>query len=428
VTPTAPAPPPSPKAGERPLRARLRAAFSLRDNVRRLLVPPEGHLRAIDGLRALSILWVIVFHAGWYARFFMPLDAWTSLLLAGWMLPSWRGDFGVDVFFVLSGFLIGTLLLDELGSRGRIGLARFYVRRLFRLWPALLVVLAFSAVFRDDHAGMSWANALYVSNFVPVERVAMGWTWSLSIEEQFYLVCPWLLIALAARSPRWRALALAALCAALAGVTAWVVVRHGLRPWDAEIVTNVDVKRWALAFDVIYDKPWTRGGALLVGVASAALHRAPGFMAALSRARLGGVLVLLLGLATMAAATHWPLAVGASRTIEIAYLASFRTAFAAGVAAVMLLSLSTHPAGRILAWPLSSRLLYPVSQLAYGAYLVNPIVCEYVHAALRGHATSAAGAMLAFMPADTLVTLAVAAALHLLVERPFMLLRPRAPG
>ncbi|MGH7296154.1 MAG: acyltransferase family protein, partial [Polyangiaceae bacterium] len=174
-------------------------AFSLDRNVRALFVPPDGagHLRPLDGVRALSILWVVVFHAGWYAAWHIPPSTYVAMLVSPAMLPVWRGDFGVDVFFVLSGFLIAGMLADEKARTGRVRLGLFYVRRLLRLWPALVVAVAADVIVIGDHRAMAWANLLYVSNFVPIASAAMGWTWSLAIEEQFYLLWPLALGALA---------------------------------------------------------------------------------------------------------------------------------------------------------------------------------------------------------------------------------------
>jgi len=138
---------------------------------------------SLDGLRGLAILAVIWHHAG---------GAASQAILAR------RGFLGVDLFFVLSGFLIVTLLLRERDARGDIHLPRFYARRALRIFPlyyALLGLVAAALAFRP---GASWAAAYwqklpfyltYLSNWIP-DATLLAVTWSLAAEEQFYLVWP----------------------------------------------------------------------------------------------------------------------------------------------------------------------------------------------------------------------------------------------
>jgi len=149
---------------------------------------------ALDGIRAFAILAVIAFH----------------LRLPGFA----AGQIGVNVFFVLSGFLITSILLREVDSTGAVRLRRFFARRALRLLPALFTMIAVVVVYTlavrpaATHApllrAVPWV-VFYAGNW---ERIAhgtdsLGWfghTWSLSIEEQFYLLWPLVLIALA----KWR--------------------------------------------------------------------------------------------------------------------------------------------------------------------------------------------------------------------------------
>src|SRR3954447_21715770 len=161
--------------------------------------PSFGYLRALDGLRALAVASVVLFHAG---------------------IAGLRGGFlGVDTFFVLSGFLITSLLLTERLAHGRIDLRRFWTRRARRLLPALLTMLLATVVagrFLLDSDALSllrvdaWAALGYVANWRMIFRgtgyVAataapspLQHTWSLGIEEQFYLLWPLLIVALMAR-------------------------------------------------------------------------------------------------------------------------------------------------------------------------------------------------------------------------------------
>ena len=144
----------------------------------------------LDGLRGVAILLVIGHH--------LILDG--HRLLAG-------GFVGVNLFFVISGALITTLLLREHRETGGINLAAFYLRRATRLLPALVVMLAFCVAFTalfwsPDHARNLRADALYalffLSSWVTTSRPMwlLSTTWSLSIEEWYYLVWPVTLLAL----------------------------------------------------------------------------------------------------------------------------------------------------------------------------------------------------------------------------------------
>lgn len=158
-----------------------------------------GYRADLEGLRAVAILLVVAVHAG---------------------VPWLRGGFvGVDVFFVLSGFLITGLLVKEVAGTGRISLAEFYVRRLRRLLPALLAMLFIVGVLASlllapsEQRGQSSAAsmaALWLSNIhfafarldyfsLETETNLFLHTWSLGVEEQFYLIWPMLLVWLLGR-------------------------------------------------------------------------------------------------------------------------------------------------------------------------------------------------------------------------------------
>lgn len=185
----------------------------------RLTQPTERRLGwrpALDGARGLSVAIVISFH-------FLG-----SKYVDG-------APILVDMFFVLSGFLITTLLFEERSGHGAISLRNFYMRRVFRLFPAVYALLAVFLVvlllFGGDKRSELFAEfitaALYVYNFLVaytgVEGKVLIQLWTLSIEEQFYFVWPLaLLLALRAR----RRLGMQAL---LAGVIALVVLLPVLR-------------------------------------------------------------------------------------------------------------------------------------------------------------------------------------------------------
>ena len=165
-----------------------------------------GYRPELDGLRGVAVLSVMVFHSG--------------LIVGGWL--------GVDVFFALSGFLITTLLVEEHHRTGRIRFGRFYVRRALRLLPALLTLvivmaLVLLATTSREHRGYLVlyvaAVLFYFANWVEPFGIPLAWgfghTWSLAIEEQFYLIWPLALAGLLRFVRRRAAVALVVTCGAV---------------------------------------------------------------------------------------------------------------------------------------------------------------------------------------------------------------------
>jgi peptidoglycan/LPS O-acetylase OafA/YrhL len=195
-----------------------------------------GHLPALDGLRGIAVLGVMLVH----------LDT----------APDMQGGFlGVDIFFVLSGFLITSILLREWQSAGGIDLRRFYARRALRLLPAFAILIVLCGPFA------SWPVLLTAVTYTMNWFSAFGWlntdgpllhVWSLSIEWQFYLVWPAVLLALLSfRSRRWLVI--------VPGLVAFVVIL-------ARAAMAVDVP----AFERAYPGTDLHSDGLLLGCALAA--------------------------------------------------------------------------------------------------------------------------------------------------------------
>ena len=181
---------------------------------------PPGRIPSLDGLRAISIGLVLLAHLVGTRSF--PLSVESGQVLA-------LGELGVHVFFVISGFLITRLLLDELGSTGRISLSNFYFRRTMRIFPAyyffLLVLAALAWGGMVQLASGDMAHALtYTSNYYSARSWLVGHTWSLSVEEQFYLLWPALVVMAGRRRALWLA-ALAVAFAPMIRTASWELMR-----------------------------------------------------------------------------------------------------------------------------------------------------------------------------------------------------------
>jgi peptidoglycan/LPS O-acetylase OafA/YrhL len=173
---------------------------------------------SLDGLRAISILLVVIAHSSQNFSRWVNLPVGTFLLFA---------HLGVSVFFVISGFLITSLLLKEWDATGTIGLKRFYLRRAFRIFPpfylylVILLALVLAGVFHTSLRAFFFA-AIYCmdyylgpgSGFVGLQHI-----WSLSVEEQFYLLWPAALLLLGKRKAVYLAGFLILISPLLRGVT-----------------------------------------------------------------------------------------------------------------------------------------------------------------------------------------------------------------
>jgi len=157
---------------------------------------PTAQLPALDGLRAAAVLFVICDHwvYEWVtvARHAEPAIARLPMFYWGWT--------GVDLFFVLSGFLIGKQLWGELYRSGTISVSAFVLRRGLRIWPLYYAMMLFFLAVGSDKAP-SWPDWVMLSNYV---QARYGRSWSLSTEEQFYLLMPILLLLFRrVVTPRW---------------------------------------------------------------------------------------------------------------------------------------------------------------------------------------------------------------------------------
>ena len=215
------------------------------------------HKPGLDLLRALAILWVMPFHS----------------YLAGYTgggVVRWSGWMGVDLFFALSGFLIGSQVFQALASGGRLDFVDFYLRRGFRTLPAYFVVLGVYVAWPSLHEvpGMMplWQFLTYTMNlFIDPSRSAFSHAWSLCVEEQFYLLFPALALVLI-RNATWRRGVAVFAALVLGGMVlrGWLWL-HFVQPVEA---SGGNTQSVYLRF--LYDPTYARLDDLLGGVALAA--------------------------------------------------------------------------------------------------------------------------------------------------------------
>jgi peptidoglycan/LPS O-acetylase OafA/YrhL len=371
---------------------------------------PRAH--GLDTLRALAIVAVIVYHL----RAFHGEPT-----LPEWLIPAAQmGWMGVDLFFVLSGYLIGTQFLRPYSSGERPSLKSFYRNRLFRILPAFGAVLAlYLAVpgWRESaHLPPLWELVTFTQNlFVDCSKGrAFSHVWSLCVEEHFYLFFPLMVVAAMRRPSTRKAVAI------LTGlVLAGILIRsyflvHLIRPLAAS-----DDGSGIAFLERIYYPTYSHLDGLLAGVTLALIRIfRPMFWSGLARR---GHRLLLAGCATVALAVYltrdfWWSADGVA---AVGTVIGFPV-LALGLGLVVASAVSRNgwlrfrvPGARLIA------------TLAYSLYLTHK---ELIHIVDLCAPANAHGAMLAWLCVYALFCVAAATVLYLCVERPFLKLRDRLPS
>jgi len=307
----------------------------------------------------------------------------------GFVESDWSfAELGVRVFFVISGYLITTLLLTEIDRYGGISIPRFYLRRTFRIFPVYYLYLSVVGVFAWlGYTQLTPGDAAhaftYTTNYHPHRAWLMGHTWSLAVEEQFYLTWPALLVLVGRRRGLWAAAAFVALGPVLR-LADWYLMPG----WHAMQGESF----WTIGDSIA-------GGCVLAGIrprldASArwhALQRSPLF-----------VLVPFGVLACAIGDQFWTLP----------SLAMLQTIQIVGIAACIdwAIRYPDSPVGRVLNW----RPIALVGVLSYSLYL-------WQQPFLDRHADR----LTASFPLNVGLAFAVAIASYLIVERPLMRARGR---
>lgn len=330
-----------------------------RGELRRLVRPlaPMGTQPSLDGIRAISVILVIFYHAGFAAVH--------------------GGFFGVEVFFVVSGYLITSLLWEERSRQGRVALGSFWHRRLRRLMPALLLMLllvtAWSVWFAEEQVDGLRRDLLpallYVGNWgqifgsVPYFSTAdplLRHVWSLAVEEQWYLVWPVAFVGLM-RLTKANDRLLGWLLASLAGAIAlWSAVLAGSTHATISVFGQQPDR-----FNFLYLNTITRSSGLLLGAGLAMLWRP--WSSAARTTSTGALAADAIGFGAVAAIV----AIACTRGVEILVDPSLYRIWLPLVTALSAVAVgaAVHPDSRRMRTIFGGTALVAIGRRSYGLYL-----------------------------------------------------------
>lgn len=350
---------------------------------------------ALHGLRCLGFLVILVGHVR--PHYFQSIG------------KLW---FAMDIFFVLSGYLIGLILLQQQAS-DKSSIGQFYVRRSFRIVPLYFVVLTFATLWLPvDPVARSevWREYLYLTNIVRTpDTFVMFWGWSLAVEEHFYLVVPLLTMLLAKiKRPVMAVSFLAAIWLSCYGLRLSILGQSGI-DYDQTLMRT-------------YYATYGRYDELIAGILIAYLSfHFPSRIASLASRRWVRVALPATGIVCFALCTRLP------SKIPVFDAAAFSIA-SIGVAAILLW---VNNVPTLVSRLLSHRVFLYLATLTYGSYLVHLYVLRYaVRPALawvaqHGLVLERFGTWLAEIGATFALSLSVAYLMHVLIEKPLLILRDR---
>ena len=335
------------------------------------------YLPGLDGMRALAVVAVMLYHAN---------HTWLS-----------GGFLGVEVFFVISGYLITLLLIGEHERNGRVNLGKFWMRRIRRLLPAVFTMMSgvavYMALFKREPQGRTRGDFLggifYVSNWYQI-FVGQGYTaneafvpfrhlWSLAVEEQFYLIWPLVMVGILGlgrhRLPRvalW-----------LFGISAWISFMVGLLFANGDVATTcapeamngywMHFGRCINVNEALYLGTLSRAGGLMLGAAFAMVWRPMALMRGPAREKARYLDALaVIGLAGLGL-LMWVLTLsGDGRSTGVRFNPwLFRGGFfLTGLATLVVISAVTHQRA-IMGRLLGNRIFNWVGTRSYGMYLYH---------------------------------------------------------
>jgi len=391
---------------------------------------------ALDGLRAIACIWVVGVHTISFLGSFwleesrdvhvLARPAFIHVMDNPWLRILQKGYMGVDLFFVLTGLLMGRILLREMERTHTINVPKFYYGRILRLFPAYAAVMIVNALLvPDNDIHGIWANIFYVNNYLPTYKQFMIHGWSLAVEQQYYVLLPLVLLAI---SQMGQLRKIHVVIAILIGV-----VLRGLAVMKYQLYMNsaanpaIDRMMCELYNDAFDNKLHTQFGSMATGLLVAVMMTRANAGQWLREHRWASVLGLVVSAGVVYAIVS-PSPVGDSQALSSVvvgvYMTLFQPLFAAAMAFIVYLAVLRCGPTRNFFRFLEHRVWFPIAQLSYGVYLVHLLIIKLVYSTMPPTNPSAPTVALMWL-GFVVAALALAVPLFIFVEAPFMRLRAK---
>ncbi|XP_033763400.1 nose resistant to fluoxetine protein 6-like [Pecten maximus] len=408
-------------------------AFSVYTNGAKLLntSAPAGSLTALNGIRFLSMTWVILGHTystgmryAHNVSTFLPqmVDRWTFQAIMNALVS-------VDTFFALSGLLVSYLFMREMEkAKGKMNWGLFYFHRFWRLTPPYMLVLFVDVALlryfgngpfwpeggfeRDFCEDTWWTNLLYINNLVKTDRSCFAWAWYLANDMQFFVLSPLMLVPLFYSKIIGTIVCLAFLLGTFIA-TGVISTKYDLPP-----TSFIPSEKY---FEYYYIKPWTRMGPYIIGIMAGYL---------LYRSKLKYNMNKILNLVGWAVATtlacvvlyglYEPIRGNETLSTEVSALYNTVHRSIWGACVCWVIFSCANGSGGFVNTLLSWEGFVPLSRLTYCAYLVHPILQSVVYGSLREQYRMRDVTMITYYLAFLMMSYAVAFVVSLSFESPMM--------
>ena len=428
------------------------STIKFKEDFNTLFIADKNHMRSLDGLRAIAIILVVLLHLVFYAQYFYPntTQAFFALpLFIKWLA---KGTLGVDIFFVLSGFLIGSILLKEIQKTQSINLFNFFKRRFFRLMPVYFLFLAIMVGiapllvdFLNKHIPLEflhlanqesvWTNLLYINNFFVRDEnlFATFHAWSLAIEEQFYFLTPIILLGLFRFGLQNHAKKIVFFLIITFFVLRFMAILSGSesilaitgKPMNPAInglnilVSEINFIQFSMFYNFVYDNLYTRYIGLLLGVVIAYLHvfRLQKLQTFFSNSGLNSFL-LFISLLVFFVAFIEPYIL--PKSLKLIKLIEGNFLFSLAIAYIILATIvSTNKTASTLTKFLSLSFFTPIAKISYSAYLFHVPIIFIVYSLFFNTAKTSFELIILGGIVSLIMTIIISTLAYLFVEQRF---------